>query len=138
MGEAGNKYLAPPAKAGRGEGGPFDFIPKAPRRASRLGFLGGVGLGCANCGHAKVTRPRGLCWVCYRKPEVKACFGVKVGEPQRAKPERPRCWACGGTAHSTNDAWAYGWVSRRVELPGGIVDTELYCRPCFNVWSWPV
>lgn len=30
--------------------------------------------GCVHCGYSVVSRPMGLCWTCYHKPEVRALY----------------------------------------------------------------
>lgn len=50
-----------------------------------------VALGCQHCGHTPATRPRRLCYHCYRDPAVKALYPVGSGNPATAKyaPGRP-------------------------------------------------
>jgi hypothetical protein len=31
-------------------------------------------MGCRHCGHARVNRPRGLCWSCYYKPGLRDLY----------------------------------------------------------------
>lgn len=32
-------------------------------------------MSCRHCGHVRVNRPRGLCWVCYYTPGVRDRYG---------------------------------------------------------------
>lgn len=43
---------------------------------------------CRNCGRAKVSRPRGLCWVCYYTPGAKERFASVSKYARRGVPTR--------------------------------------------------
>lgn len=85
---------------------------------------------CVHCGHPKVTRPRGLCWACFKKPGVKDLYPITTKYYGRDRSnDLPECWACSAVCPKRNNIQSLGWATYKIKLEGQR-HCEVYCPKC--------